>query len=71
MAEVIDRRYALIQKYMRLRDQYGHDHAIRQFSNQESDDMFSYLMGCATPTNHVAAEAAGAETGSFTITKSL
>lgn len=52
MAEIIERRYLLIQKYCGLRDKKGHDYAMSQFSQTEKDEMFNYLVSCATPENY-------------------
>ena len=71
MGQVMDRRYLLLQKFIKLRDQYGHDHACAQFTQAEHDDMFNYIVACATPANYDKAEANGAQPGSYAISPNL
>lgn len=72
MTEVIDRRYLLYQKYLRLKKKYGHDHAINSFSQREQDDMFHYVfISCRTVDNLRKAEELGYEIGSHVVPENL
>ena len=51
MPELVDRRYALIRRFLRLKKQYGAEQAGRMFTQREHDDMFNYIVLCSTIKN--------------------
>lgn len=65
MAEIVDRRYLLVKKYLRLKKTHGHDYAVNNMTQQEKDTMFNYIVSCHTP------DRMDIETGAVKITPNL
>ena len=63
MAEVIDRRYLMIQKMLKLKEIHGNVKGVELFKDQYGqagiDECFNYMVACATPENYDRAMAAG------------
>ncbi len=51
MGEVIDRRFLLLQKYIKMRDTNGHEWAVDHLTQAEVDEIFNYIVSCHTVNN--------------------
>ena len=67
MAEVISREFLLIKKLIKLKETHGNVKGAELFKEQYGqrgiDDVFNYIVACATPRNYNRARAIGVQGG--------
>lgn len=62
MSEV---KHLALRKYLKLRDKYGHDHAVSVMTEQENEEIFNLILRCSVPENF------NEETGGFIIRENM
>ncbi len=71
MGDVIDRRVILLRKQEQLKQTHGAVKGVelfkKKYGQQGVDDVFNYIVSCATPENYKKAEELGMAPGSYVI----